>query len=286
MEPTSAEPHAAEVERWREGRYARLREPMSWLTLVGLEWLKEGDNRLGIGPDADLRVPSGPVLAGNLTRRGRDVTAHAVPGGRLTHHGAEADGLPLVNDEDAPEGTEPTILELGGLRMVLIRRGERLGLRIWDTDAAARREFAGIPHYPVDPAWRVSALFEPGAAGETFAVPDVLGEVEDEPLPGTVVLEMGGATHRIKALEGGPAGELWLVFGDATNRDTTYSGGRFLYTDPPDGDGTLIVDFNRSYNPPCVFSPYATCPLPPPENRLAVRIEAGEQYPLNDRNRR
>lgn len=261
-----------EVEAWREERYRRLREPMSWLTLVGLEWLREGENRLGSAPDAELRLSSGPPIAGRLRRDGRRVTAHGESGAGLLHDGGEVRDLELVSDEDE----EPTLLELGALRMVLVRRGARLGLRVWDTDAAALRNFSGIPHYPVDLAWRIAARFERAAPGETLMVPDVLGELEEKPLPGTVLLRLGEATHRIRALDGGD-GRLWLVFGDATNDDTTYGGGRFLYTDPPAGDGTVLVDFNRAYNPPCVFSPYATCPLPPPENRLPVRIEAGER---------
>jgi len=264
------------VEAWREERYRRLREPMSWLTLVGLEWLREGENRLGSAPDAELRLPSGPLIAGRLRRDGRRVTAHGESGAGLLHLGSEVRDLELVSDEDAPGDEKPTLLELGSLRMVLVRRGERLGLRVWDTEAAALHTFTGIPHYAVDLAWRIVARFERAAPGETFLVPDVLGELEEEPLPGTVLLDLERATHRIRAMDGGD-GQLWLVFGDATNGDTTYGGGRFLYTDPPTDGGTVIVDFNRAYNPPCVFSPYATCPLPPPENRLPVRIEAGER---------
>jgi len=262
-----------EVEAWRRERYRRLREPMSWLTLVGLEWLSPGESRVGSSPDAEVRLPSGPPLAGRLVRHGAEVTAS---GAGLTHDGRVASGLRLVSDVDAPEGQEPTILEVGRLRIVLIRRGERLGLRIWDTGSPARRDFTGIPHYPVDPAWRIHARLEPPAPDETFSVPDVLGDVEEEPLAGTVVFERDAVAHRIKAMDGGD-GNLWLVFGDATNGESTYGGGRFLYTDPPTADGRLIVDFNRAYNPPCVFSPYATCPLPPEENRLPIRIEAGER---------
>ncbi len=262
-----------DVEAWRKERYRRLREPMSWLTLVGLEWLAEGESRVGSASDAEVRLPSGPLVAGRLIRHGAEVTAS---GEGLTHQGREAADLRLVNDFDAPEGEGPTILEVGRLRIVLIRRGERLGLRIWDTASPARRDFTGIPHYPVDPAWRVDARLEPGGPDETFSVPDVLGDVEEEPLAGTVAFERDGATHRIKAMDGGD-GQLWLVFGDATNGEATYGGGRFLYTDPPTPDGRVIVDFNRAYNPPCVFSPYATCPLPPEENRLPIRIEAGER---------
>lgn len=264
-----------DVETWREGRYASLREPMSWLTLVGLEWLREGENRLGSAPEAELRLPAGPALAGLLVRNGPHVVAWGEAGSGLTHEGEDVNGLELVSDMDAPE-EEPTLLELGPLRMCVVRRGKRVGLRVWDTEAQARRKFAGIPHYRGDASWRLDARFEPAGSGETFSVPDVLGDVEDEPLPGSVAFERDGVIYCIKAMDGG-GGRLWLVFGDATNGDTTYPGGRFLYTEPAAPDGTVVVDFNRAYNPPCVFSPYATCPLPPAENRLPIRIEAGEQ---------
>ena len=168
------------------------------------------------------------------------------------------------------------MIELGALRLCAIERGGRHALRIWDTNSALRREFEGIDHWPVDPAWRLPARLE-ATPGRTVRVPDVLGTIDDEDSPGDLLFEAGGGTHRLQALEGGAAGELWLVFGDATNGDETYSGGRFLYTDAPRADGTVELDFNRAYNPPCVFSPYATCPLPWPPNRLPIRIEAGER---------
>jgi uncharacterized protein len=270
--------HVADVEAWREERYRRLRQPMSWLSLAGLEWLREGDNRLGSGPDVDLRLTSGPHVAGRLRLVDGRVTASAEAGSGLTHDGAVVEELELVSDLDAPEDTGPTILELGSLRMCLLRRADRFGLRVWDVESPALRDFEGIPHYPIDTAWRLVARFEPAEPGETLRLPDVLGDVDDVAPPGTVVLSIGGVEHRIRAIDGGE-GQLWLVFGDATNGDTTYGGGRFVYTEPPRADGTVTVDFNRAYNPPCVFSPYATCPLPPAENRLTIRIEAGELLP-------
>ncbi|HEX2884457.1 MAG TPA: DUF1684 domain-containing protein [Candidatus Limnocylindria bacterium] len=264
-----AEAHRAEVEAWREGRYERLRADIGWLTLAGLGWLRPGVNRIGADPDADVVLPSGPAEAGTLT-----VTeGSAVASGRFLHDGEPAEGLRLVSDADG----EPTMLELGALRMCLIERGGRLAVRTWDLEAAALRAFDGIDHWPVDVAWRLDGRFEP-APDRTIAVPDVLGSVEEEPSPGDVVFRAAGEEHRLQALIGsGDTGELWLVFGDATNGSETYAGGRFLYTPPPEPDGRVIVDFNRAYNPPCVFSPYATCPLPWPANRLPVRIEAGER---------
>jgi len=263
------ETHAREVEAWREGRYAALQSDTGWLTLAGLGWLKPGENRVGTAEDADIRLPSGPNLAGTITITG----GRALANGTFTHEGEPARELELVSDRDG----EPTMLELGALRLCVIDRSGRLAVRTWDTASERRRAFSGIDHWPFDPAWRLESRFEP-TPNARISVPDVLGTVDEEPSPGTVAFEVDGARHRLQGLPGGPNGELWLVFGDATNGQETYGGGRFVYTDAPSADGSIVVDFNRSYNPPCVFSPYATCPLPWRGNRLPIRVEAGERY--------
>ena len=260
------EAHRRDVETWRQDRYEALRRDLGWLTLAGLDWLAPGANRVGTDPDVEVRVRIGPAQAGVVDVDERRVTAT----GSWRHEGRPVDRLSLDDDADG----EPTLLELGPLRQCLIRRGERLALRTWDLEAPARAAFDGIPHWPVDCRWRLVARLEP--ADRTVAVTDVLGTVEDEASPGDVVVEVAGREHRLQALPGGDDGRLWLVFGDATNGVETYGGGRYLYTDPPASDGTVVVDFNRAYNPPCVFSPYATCPVPWPANRLPIRVEAGE----------
>ena len=260
--------HASEVEAWRAGRYAALQSDVGWLTLAGLGWLKPGENRVGTAAGADIRLPSGPSLAGTITT----TDGGALADGTFTHEGEPARDLELVSDRDG----EPTMLELGDLRLCVIERGGRLAVRTWDTATEQRRIFAGIDHWPVDPAWRLAARFV-ATPDARISVPDVLGTVDEEASPGTVAFEIDGAEHRLQGLPGGPDGELWLVFGDATNGKETYGGGRFLYTDVPAADGSVVVDFNRTYNPPCVFSHYATCPLPWPANRLPIRVEAGER---------
>lgn len=260
--------HAAIVEAWRTQRYVALRRDIGWLTLAGLAWLRPGRNVVGAAPDADVVLPSGPERAGIVEVGDAGVVAD----GDFLHAGAPVRRLRLVSDHEG----DPTMLELGSLRFCLIERGGRPAIRIWDVASPARDVFDGIDHWPVDPAWRLDARFEP-SPGRTVAVPDVLGTIEERSAPGDVVFEVDGVTHRLQGLEGGDAGELWLIFGDATNGAETYGGGRFLYTSAPDADGSVVVDFNRAYNPPCVFSPYATCPLPWPRNRLPIRVEAGER---------
>ena len=265
---TSDQAHRAAVEAWRRQRYAALRREVGWLTLAGLSWLRQGINRVGTDRDGEIVLPSGPPRAGTVTLEEEGIVAD----GSFTHAGVPADGLKLETDV----GGEPTMLELGDLRLCAIERGGRFAIRTWDTDAPARREFHGIPHWPVDPTWRLTARLEP-TPGRTVRVPDVLGTVDEQGSPGDLVFEVDDESYRLQALRGGDAGELWLVFADATNGNETYGGGRFLYTGAPSDDGVVELDFNRAYNPPCVFSPYATCPLPWPENRLPIRIEAGER---------
>jgi uncharacterized protein (DUF1684 family) len=267
-----ADAHQADVEAWREGRYAALQRDLGWLTLVGLDWLRPGPNRVGTAAGADVVLPAGPPVVG-VIEVADDGTATAT--GAWSHEGTLVDHLPMTDDADG----DPTLLELGDLRQCLIRRGGRPALRTWNLASAARRAFAGVPHWPVDPGWRLEGRLRE-TPDTTIRVPDVLGVDEDRASPGEVELEIAGETYRLQALEGGPSGELWLVFADATNGRETYGGGRFLYTAAPDGDGRVVVDFNRSYNPPCVFTAHATCPLPWPENRLPIRVEAGEQMPV------
>lgn len=262
------ESHRRTVEAWREARYAALRREIGWLTLAGLGWLRQGSNTLGSDPACDVVLPSGPASAGRVEVGHSGVFAT----GEFVHAGHPVSGLRLVSDRAG----DPTMLELGSLRMCLIERGEQSAIRTWDVEAPARAGFAGIDHWPVDLRWRLIGRVEP-TPGRRLAVPDVIGIDEEQEAPADVVFELEGRTHRLQGLRGGDRGELWLVFGDATNGAETYGGGRFLYTTALDEDGTVIVDFNRAYNPPCVFSPFATCPLPWPANRLPVRITAGEK---------
>ena len=265
--------HRASVDRWRADRDARLRDPDGWLTLVGLYWLEPGEYRLGSAPESEiqLRGDGVPGSAGTLQIEAAGVRLVSATPELLADDGPAGE-RELRSDADGA----PTILALGDLRFHLIRRGDRLALRVRDHRAPALSAFAGMRHFPVDPGWRLPAAFTPAPSGTTVTVPDITGRVGDDPTPGWVSFARAGATWRITALPGDDDGSLFLVFGDATNGQETYGGGRFLYTDPPAPDGSLTLDFNLAYNPPCVFSPFATCPLPPAENRLALRITAGE----------
>jgi hypothetical protein len=271
----------AEVETWRAKREASLRSPTGWLTLVGLHWLTPGEHEFGQHPSNAIRLTGHgvPPLAGHLLVAD-DGTVRIRP-----HRDApiRQGGRPL-DEELAMEDDQrerPTTVEVGSLRLQLIRRGERherIGLRVRDTESPALRAFRGVPHFPVDPDWRVVGRLERPDVPLEIPVPDVLGDRVLTPSPGVVALPLPGGEQRLHALEEDD-GALWLIFGDTTNGVETFEGGRFLTTGPVAADGSVVVDFNLSRNPPCVFSPYATCPLPPAGNRLSVAIPAGEMLP-------
>jgi uncharacterized protein (DUF1684 family) len=269
-ETAAADPdYLAQVAAWDAARDARLRSPDGWMALVGLHWLTDGAHDLGAGRDNAIRL------------EGNRVPEHA---GQLIVDDAMAIFRPdpAVGDADVPLtddlGGDPTRLDVGALRMHLIRRGDRLGLRVRDTEAPILRTFAGVPRFPVDPAWRITAHLERPPGVRIVEVPDVLGDLRAEESAGIVRFDVAGETLQLDAL---PEDEdrLWLIFGDATNDAETYSGGRFLVSEPVAEDASVVIDFNLAYNPPCVFSPYATCPLPWPGNVLPVPIRAGEKLP-------
>jgi uncharacterized protein (DUF1684 family) len=191
---------------------------------------------------------------------------------RITHAGRRVTELDLAADTTG----EPTILDLGDLQFFVIERGGRFGLRIRDRNHPARFDFPGIDRFPVDPAWRLTARLETFEPPRTIKIPNVLGQLTPRESPGAAVFEVAGVTYRLDALAG-PEGKLYLIFADQTSGRESYGGGRFLYSEPVAEDGTVVLDFNKAYNPPCAFTDYATCPLPPRQNKLAVRIEAGEK---------
>jgi uncharacterized protein len=263
-----------EVQEWRERRLAALTGPEGWLSVVGLAWLDEGRTTVGSDPSNDVVLPEGgaPARLGWVDVAGGRATLHADPSAGLLHAGQPVSDLELEDDA----GGRPTILRLGPLAMHLIARDGRLALRIKDREAPARLAFAGIRHYPVDRRWRFEGRFEPNDPPRTASVPTVLDITERYVLPGMVAFDFDGRTHRLEAFLERPGSDYLLAFADLTNGDDTYPGGRFLYVRPPGPDGGVVVDFNRAYNPPCVFTPHATCALPPPQNRLPFPVLAGE----------
>jgi uncharacterized protein (DUF1684 family) len=272
----SPEAHRAEIETWRAKRIASLKREDGWLTLVGLFWLQEGENGFGSDPASNRIVfPKGttPKTMGSLDLSKGIVTLRATPDAGLTSDGSPVTTLKLRSDAEG----NPTVVKHGRISFFLIQRGERLGVRVKDSANPTLLSFHGLDNYPIDLRWRFDARLDAYRPSKTIAVPNILGNVDHEKSPGAVVFEAAGRSYRIDAVQESGSEELFLIFGDQTNGVETYGGGRFLYTAPPDKDGHVVLDFNKAYNPPCVFTPYATCPLPPPQNRLAIRVEAGER---------
>ncbi len=209
---------------------------------------------------------------GRFVRSGDKVRVEVVPGIPVLHDGAPVSGMRLSTDVDG----DPTVLRVGSLSLHLIARSGRIAVRVRVQESRALRQFAGLDWYPVDSAARRAARFEPFSSPRTMPVPNFIGEPLDRQSPGFVTFDVDGHVHRLDAFTGGK-GRLFLVFGDATNGHDTYAGGRFFYADPPSDGRLVVLDFNKAYNPPCVFTPYAACPLPPSQNRLGLAIEAGEK---------
>ena len=266
--------HAAEVEAWRADRLARLTAPDGWLSLVGLHWLQEGGNSIGSDAGNDIVIEGVPSRLGSVELAGGQARLELDPAAREARiEGSGQRSATLLDDSHE----KPTIVVSGTTRFYLIERNGRHGLRVKDSGAKARTDFAGIDSFPVDPAWRIEAKWVPFDPPHTLEVPNVLGQVDRFPVPGKAVFERDGRTFELlPVLEEPDATELFVIFADRTSGKATYGAGRFLYAPMPK-DGHIVLDFNKAYNPPCALTPYATCPLSPPENRLDVRVTAGER---------
>lgn len=263
-----------EIDRWHAARIERLTAPQGWLSLVGLEWLKLGLNRIGSAADNDIVLAKGPPHLGTVEWSADGVLTIAIdPASAATIDGKPAVRAVLLDDSHPA----PTEIAFGTVSFVAIDRGGRKGLRVRDSEAPTRTGFSGIERFPVDPAWRIVAEWLPLDPPFQLATGTVIGTIEQYPAPGKAVFERGGQTFELyPALEAPGDEQLFLIFADATSGKETYGAARFLYADMP-GNGRIVLDFNRAYNPPCAFTAYATCPLAPPENRLALRVPAGEK---------
>jgi uncharacterized protein len=247
----------SEVADWRRAREAALVADGGWLTVTGLFWLHGGANGFGRGPSNDIVLPDGPAHAGVFKlRNGKTEVA--------------MDGATRELRPDSPDAAK-----VGRLSLFVLRRGDRYAIRVKDPASPLRRDFHGLRYYPAKEAYRVTARFVPQA--RKIPIANVLGQVEDSECPGYVVFRLQGRELRLyPILEEPGAKALFFIFRDPTAGKETYGAGRFLDTELP-RNGKVVLDFNKAYNPPCAFTPYATCPLPPKENRLPVRIEAGEK---------
>lgn len=275
--PPSQEEHRKAVDAWHAQREARLAAEDGWLSVIGLDWLSPGENSLGSAPGSAVRLPEGtaPATAGSLLLEGSSVRLRPQPGSGLLLNGKPAAEAELKSDADG----RPDLIQAGRVTFYLIRRGARFAVRLKDPEAAARRSFRGVPRYPVDPAWRIEATFTPYPEPQRRAIPTVLGTTEPMTAPGLLRFRVAGRELTLEPIIEDPAHpELFLIFKDGSSARGTYPAGRFLHADMPK-DGKVVLDFNRAYNPPCAFTAFATCPLPPKQNHLPVTVLAGEKDP-------
>ena len=258
-------------DKWKDELVEDLKE--EWLPLAGLFWLKPGENTVGTDAKNTIIFPKGPAQAGSFTLQGKTVTAKFAATANATIAGKPVTAAGLQPDTSG----NATEVEIGSLRLHVIVRGARIGIRVKDVASDAARQYRGPLFFPLDLSYRVTATWLPSDGKQTVDVPNVLGDVTPTPIAGTAVFKINGQELRLTDLGGDAARELFFVFSDPTGKTNTYPGGRFLKAGPV-ANGTVVLDFNRAYNPPCAVTPYATCPLAPKENRLAIPIAAGEEY--------
>ncbi len=268
---STADVGAAETAEWREGRLKKLEDPEGWLSLVGLHWLRPGKFTLGSGDDNDIVLATGPGELGTI-EIGDDGIDLCVTADGVTVDDETVECARLVTDTE----DEYSKVRASGMLFYVIDRGGQLGLRVKSPESPTLAAFEAMPYFPYAPRWRVDARFEAHEDGRVLELANVVGTTERIDNPGRLVFEIDGQIHSLEAAQYEGDDELFLVFADKTNGKSTYGAGRMLYTPLPDEANRVAVDFNQAYNPPCVFTPYSTCPLPPLENRLRLAIEAGE----------
>jgi uncharacterized protein (DUF1684 family) len=250
--------YQAQLDQWRREREAALKADDGWLTVTGLFWLHEGTNPFGPAASNEIVLPADPALHSG------SFDLHA---GRVTMR-LDGQSRDLRPDSNNP----PDVVTFGSLTLLVIQREDRYGIRLKDTNSRLRKEFTGLHYFPVKEAYRLTAHLVPDP--KKIPIPNILGQVEEVVSPGYVEFDVNGQHLRMTPIQESPD-QLFFIFRDLTSGKETYGTGRFLHTELPK-NGEVVLDFNKAYNPPCAFTPHATCPLPPKQNRLPVRIEAGE----------
>ncbi len=260
-----------EIERWRQKRLDSLKADDGWLTVSGLFWLKPGETKIGSDPSNDVMLPARtPGSLGTLTLADGKATFQPDPGVKITRNGSPFDGGEIQSDA----GGHADILAVGDVKLILIKRGNRLALRMKDNQSPLRASFAGLRWYPPRADWRIEAKFVAFPTPTKMVMDTIVGESDVVESPGYVTFERDGKTYQLQAI-GQKDGSLWFVFRDRTSGRTTHGGARQLDAEAP-RNGVVVLDFNKATNLPCAYIPYATCPLAPPQNRLSLAIEAGE----------
>ncbi|RPA69278.1 DUF1684 domain-containing protein [Cyclobacteriaceae bacterium YHN15] len=270
----SEEEHRMEIEAWHAEKMASLKSESGWLNLIGLYWLEEGENSFGSGESMAFKFENEEFpteLGVFFLEEGKVYFEPKVVG--VESEGTAVEGKTLIFDFEN-KITKPLSYE--SLHWLIIKRADAYGVRLRDYEAGAVRNFEGVEQYPVDLNWRIEAMFIPYESSKTIPITNVIGQTTPNPTPGYLEFQIDGKTYKLDALEG-EDDELFLIFADETSGGETYGGGRYMYVKKADASGKLIIDFNKAYNPPCVYTPHATCPLPPRQNILDVAITAGHK---------
>lgn len=287
--------YVAQIQQWQKQQEKELRADDGWLTVSGLFWLHPGNNTFGSAKTNDIVLPSPvPEKAGWFTLENGAVTLVAIsnldvrlnsqPITSAVVEGVEMKQAKLETDKTGRPGK----VNLGDLTLFPITRGDRIAIRLKDKNSQARREFKGMKYYPINPEYRIVADFVSAEKGATLKIPNILGQINDLPTPGYAEFTLAGQKLRLAPVTEGDCGSdppstaksncrLFFIFKDLTSGHGTYPPGRFLYAALPK-DGKVVLDFNRAENPPCAWTAYATCPLPPKENALSVAVQAGEEF--------
>jgi uncharacterized protein (DUF1684 family) len=268
----SDDAYLKEINKWKEKRLTNLKSENGWLNLAGLFWLEEGVNTIGSDSSNSIIFPDkAPPRLGEYILENRQVSFIPEPGTEILLNGKPIKGLEVITDRSG----KPTLLETGSLAWFIIERGDQFGIRLRDYEHPAINELTHIETFPADPAWKIEAKFEAYEEPRELLIPTVIGTVEKNMCPGILHFTVNGVQQKFYPVTAGR--RLFVIFADETSALETYGGGRFLYLDKPDRRGLVTIDVNKAFNPPCAFTQYATCPLPPRENFLTVRILAGEK---------
>jgi uncharacterized protein (DUF1684 family) len=272
-QPTTAA-YNAELQQWSQQRVQFLKSEGGWLNLAGLLWLQPGINTIGTDSSQQLRLPEGtaPQKAGTIVWENKQVHLQGCSAAGFSIH-----EKPVTQALLFGPGIKPApVVAIGSLRFTVIARGDKLGLRVRNLEHPALQHFAGLTRFDADTNFRVIARLVPAGPFQTITITNVLGQTSQQPSPGTLLFQLNNKPYSLQCME--EDGQLFIVFGDETNGESTYGAGRFVYAPFPDAQGNVLLDFNKAFNPPCAFTPFATCPLPPAPNQLPLAITAGEKF--------
>ena len=262
--------YVSEIEQWRHNRLQRLRGPLSWLSLIGRHQLNAGANSVGTRDTNDVRLPGDiPMEFGTIVIDSSGLAMYGADVRLLLEDGSEFIGGRI-------EISDPPYIHYGALYWTFLERAGQYYFRVWDTLSPARGELNSIPVYPVNPDWKIDVTFSPADSGATIILDDIQGEKRPNEIIGYVSGEWRDTVFTLMALDGGEE-ELFMIIEDATTDIETYPGGRYMYIPRADSLGKTVMDFNKAYTPPCAFTEFATCLLPPRENRLPFAVRAGER---------